>query len=458
MRIFIASTSENLPLAKQLASVLGRSGFDVVRWWTAFKPGDITIQKLQEINKDVDGGIFILGASDKTISRGVEYYVPRDNLLLEYGIFLQEHGAKGCYLLVEKGVKLPTDILGLTYSEIIDDIDTIGDEIIKHFSQKTATDSDIRKSRTPSVPIVSYEPLLDIELGKNYNNKYRMRAIYLGIEGAKGWLGLVSGNDYEYKAEKNAIKNATIKLLRSNNIKFTTIISFGPGDGENENAIVQSRPGNNTVFIPVDINEFLLRFTIRQVQGHAHVPFGIHCDFEDGFLFISKATEPLKAGPRLFTMMGNTFGNLDNAETPFIRNLCSIANKDDHIVLEVAVRKSDKPSVNDVDIQDEDVSTIHLLLNGLAYHAGVKYEELRKDISKHLRRDIIQGLSDVDNTETVVYIDKNNMPVAFCRRYSRNDLREYLKNNGLDIVSEQIVSHNKNIDNLIMLIKVRANT
>lgn len=88
MKLFLASTNEQLKLAKALASRLSRSGYDMIRWWRAFRSGDLTVDRLMEMANSVDGAIFILDAADKGTTRGNEYAIPRDNLLFEYGLFM----------------------------------------------------------------------------------------------------------------------------------------------------------------------------------------------------------------------------------------------------------------------------------------------------------------------------------------------------------------------------------
>jgi predicted nucleotide-binding protein len=58
-RIFIGSSGETKDaLAEPIAGLLSEYHFKIERWWEVFKAGDITLQKLMHIAKEVDGAVF----------------------------------------------------------------------------------------------------------------------------------------------------------------------------------------------------------------------------------------------------------------------------------------------------------------------------------------------------------------------------------------------------------------
>lgn len=132
-RIFIGSASESIATAKKISQILSASNYLSIRWWNEFEPGSITLDRLIEISDDIDGAIFIMTASDVAWYRGEKASVPRDNLLLEYGLFVRAIGRKRTVILKGKEVKLPSDIDSITYENLLDDIDTVGERIIDHF-------------------------------------------------------------------------------------------------------------------------------------------------------------------------------------------------------------------------------------------------------------------------------------------------------------------------------------
>jgi predicted nucleotide-binding protein len=86
-------------------------------WTAAFKSGDITAERLIAHAKQVGAAIVVLTGDDVTESRGEEHPTPRDNLILEAGIFVSQLGLGRVLLLRERGAKLPSDLLGITLEE-----------------------------------------------------------------------------------------------------------------------------------------------------------------------------------------------------------------------------------------------------------------------------------------------------------------------------------------------------
>lgn len=116
-RLFIASSSEGLAYAKALKKLL-KPGFDCDTWNEgAFRPGEYTLESLIERSANYDGAVVVATADDRVWSRAREAAAPRDNLILEYGLFVATFGRRRALLVVEGGrdMKLPTDVAGLTY-------------------------------------------------------------------------------------------------------------------------------------------------------------------------------------------------------------------------------------------------------------------------------------------------------------------------------------------------------
>jgi predicted nucleotide-binding protein len=98
MKIFLASSQESLPDLRQLAHQLAAMGHSPLPWDSpeVFMPGTYTLDGIIEISRDVDAAIFIFAEDDKIWYRTSELRQPRDNVLIEYGLFaghsgLQEH-------------------------------------------------------------------------------------------------------------------------------------------------------------------------------------------------------------------------------------------------------------------------------------------------------------------------------------------------------------------------------
>lgn len=117
-RLLVASSSEGLRYAKALQKEL-RPECVSDRWDEGFfKPGDFTLEALIERSVDYDGAIVLATSDDRVVTRGLDKPAPRDNLILEYGLFVATFGRHRALLVVQDGgarVSLPSDLFGLTF-------------------------------------------------------------------------------------------------------------------------------------------------------------------------------------------------------------------------------------------------------------------------------------------------------------------------------------------------------
>ena len=119
-RIFIASSSEGLETAKEICKYLSSLNFAKIDLWKlsdCFKPGSFNLQSLVDCSKLYDFAIILLTPDDKTISRDKECFSPRDNVVLEMGLFIGKIGIDRTIIVYKKnaGIKKPTDIDGLIF-------------------------------------------------------------------------------------------------------------------------------------------------------------------------------------------------------------------------------------------------------------------------------------------------------------------------------------------------------
>lgn len=113
--IFIGSSSEGGDIAGQLE----HEAYDFcdVKKWNAgkvFTPGRSTLESLVEASREVDFAVLVATPDDVTEKRGTTQASIRDNILLEYGLFVGALGRDRAFLLVTGEASLPTDVLGVT--------------------------------------------------------------------------------------------------------------------------------------------------------------------------------------------------------------------------------------------------------------------------------------------------------------------------------------------------------
>ncbi len=114
--VFIGSSQESLSIAQAI-----RSNFDhddyVVKLWTdkVFEPSRFPIAELEKMVQQADFAVLVLGPDDKLESRNEILDTPRDNVILELGLFIGALSHERTFMVVPRGcdIKIPTDLQGL---------------------------------------------------------------------------------------------------------------------------------------------------------------------------------------------------------------------------------------------------------------------------------------------------------------------------------------------------------
>ena len=116
MRIFVGSSTESLPLARQLALWIEDCGHTPLLWNEigVFRLGHFTLESLVHLTSRVDGAVLLFSADDRVWYRGNDAAQPRDNVLLEYGLFAGTLGRDKAIICVHGSPKIPVDVAGVT--------------------------------------------------------------------------------------------------------------------------------------------------------------------------------------------------------------------------------------------------------------------------------------------------------------------------------------------------------
>src|ERR1700741_588869 len=114
-RIFLGSSGKQTKLLEAITRGLGEVA-DVEPWTTTFNPGRSTLDRLVELSQEVDFAAFVFAQDDWTSADAAEsgQASPRDNVVLEAGLFGGALGIRRTFILHANDAKLPTDLLGLT--------------------------------------------------------------------------------------------------------------------------------------------------------------------------------------------------------------------------------------------------------------------------------------------------------------------------------------------------------
>lgn len=138
MKIFIACSKENIEKMNEIERWLEESNHEVLRWDQPglFPPGEQTFITLINISKQIDGAICLFSEDDKVWYRGDAAMQPRDNVLIEYGLFAGALGPRRAIICKCGSPRRASDILGLTVIEINDNRKAFSREEIKIWANK----------------------------------------------------------------------------------------------------------------------------------------------------------------------------------------------------------------------------------------------------------------------------------------------------------------------------------
>ena len=120
MKIFIGSSGESRKTAEEIAAFVDVCGHDAMPWYDfkTFPPGDVTFTRLIELSKEVDGAVFVFSEDDQIVSRAKEKFQPRDNVILEFGLFARSLGPRKAIICKVGEPSLPVDIAGVTWIKV----------------------------------------------------------------------------------------------------------------------------------------------------------------------------------------------------------------------------------------------------------------------------------------------------------------------------------------------------
>lgn len=117
-KVFIGSSSEKLDVADNLQILLEKKYECEATVWKqgVFGLSDVTINTLLVKKDYFDFAVFIFSNDDKINSRRKNSYSPRDNILLETGLFMSAIGKERTYIIrdADSKIKIPNDLDGMT--------------------------------------------------------------------------------------------------------------------------------------------------------------------------------------------------------------------------------------------------------------------------------------------------------------------------------------------------------
>lgn len=107
--IFVGSPGEQRSYARRIVQSLRKNKFEAWGWWEkgVFPPGHYTLSRLIELSGLFDGAVFLFRGKDRTWYKKKLTRSPRDNVVLEYGLFAGKLGIKNTVIVKDAKVRLP---------------------------------------------------------------------------------------------------------------------------------------------------------------------------------------------------------------------------------------------------------------------------------------------------------------------------------------------------------------
>jgi hypothetical protein len=119
MKVFVGSSTEAKNWLSKISTWMADvEGVEVLRWDNEelFPLGESTWTSLINIAKQVDAAVFIMSPDDRTFHRNKILEKPRDNVILEYGLFTGMLGHNKVVMFVADA-ELASDLSGITYAD-----------------------------------------------------------------------------------------------------------------------------------------------------------------------------------------------------------------------------------------------------------------------------------------------------------------------------------------------------
>jgi len=330
-----------------------------------------------------------------------------------------------------QGVKLPSDIASITHLRLADNWKRTAEQLVKHFSEKLLQDQPLKQEST----LIAVDPeVSQRQISEPLPAAWRERTLYFGSEGAKAWLHAVNEDGYIPKNHHHKIERALIACL--DRLDIRSFVSFGPGDGETDKRLVARLKSRDPwlQYIPVDISDGLLQRAIKVVGEEVNVPIGILGDFEDRTAFIGRQLRRHTVSSRLFSLLGNTLGNLDAGEHNFVENTRNLMGQEDFLLIEVSIIGPNWSKAKDQRLRHESYNEGYrrFICHGIARRTGESVESIFKDFEKRVSFEVELPAMDAQGVENCIAIHTkaalDNHVVGTIRRYGWNALKTWFEN------------------------------
>ncbi|MEQ8413708.1 MAG: nucleotide-binding protein [Imperialibacter sp.] len=166
INVFIGGSLEALSIATKLTNAIEALGNVQCTVWNdgVFEFNKSFLDSLSKAAYSFDFGVLVATKDDIALIKKSVKDIPRDNVIFEYGLFLGTMGNSRTFLLQEKDVNLPTDLLGYTTPRFSKDFDdahwnTLAKQLDDQFQREFAK-SNIQALPSTSLAIGYFDSFL----------------------------------------------------------------------------------------------------------------------------------------------------------------------------------------------------------------------------------------------------------------------------------------------------------
>lgn len=434
-RVFLGSSKEAKDTVYALQDLL-HDDAEVVPWNHAdFELSKTFIENIESELRKSDFGIFVFSGEDKMITIEGERLVIRDNVLFEFGLFIGALGRSRTFVVIpseyHSKIKVPSDLYGITFSTY----DTTSDALKTSLGPAaTAIRREIRRQKiragreqgelrridgvlsrgsTEYINILADAALFvgdhrheySKELTRRLKSKeiVPMKYLYRTEQASNHWLSICKKESYRFyknslsllRAKSSDIVSAIIGCIGENEVD---LISLGSGNGEKDNILIREfikrlKDDEYIYYYPVDISDTLIEEALKNSTGKGINKNRIKtkallADFNQ--LSDLKRVYEERPAKNVFSVLGNTIGNSDEAE--LISSIADSMLAGDVVMIEI--------NTGDVDVNDpmlREPDNLHHDFAPLA-SLGIPFDE------KLLTYTRITSKSIIDGTESVLAI------------------------------------------------------
>ncbi|WP_369297238.1 TIR domain-containing protein [uncultured Neglectibacter sp.] len=241
MKIFIGSSTEahEKGLLLEIAKIVEECKMIPVRWNqvpSTFETGKFTLENLEEMisREGIDGSIFIYSSDDAVWYRGKKSGKPRDNVIFEHGLFSGKLGRTKSIIVKDGNVKIPTDLLGVTYIDFSEGKKTQGEINLRKwlFDLQTNDISNVQEMQNQFDQLNSFKK----EPSTKTDNYLEIRS-FPNLEAAKPFIvqkahraseiKILANKGLEFFGADSSIISLA-EMLKYNNLKRLKILLLSP--------------------------------------------------------------------------------------------------------------------------------------------------------------------------------------------------------------------------------------